>query len=169
MRIVVLLAALLLASCRDDVAALPDPVAITADATAHFCKMAIIEMPGPKAQIFLEGTPEPLFFAQVRDGVAYLKSPEKTAPVLAIYVSDMGRAVSWQQPGLDNWTDARTAYFVVGGDVTGGMGAPELAPFSERDAALAFAALHGGAVMGLDAIPDDAVLAPVEMPDNKGT
>jgi len=170
MRIVLLLAALLLASCRDDAsAALPDPVAISDDTTAYFCKMNIIDMPGPKAQVFVDGAVVPLFFAQVRDALAYVKSPENAATIAAIYVSDMGRAASWQQPGRDNWTDARAAFFVVGADVTGGMGAPELAPFAHRNVAQAFAARHGGTVMGLDAIPDSAVLEPVPMPNNKGT
>lgn len=52
---------------------------------------------------------------------------------------------------------------MVGADVVGGMGAPELVPFSDPAAAQDFAATHGGAVMTLDEIPDTAVLAPVEL------
>jgi copper chaperone NosL len=37
------------------------------------------------------------------------------------------------------------------------MGAPELAPFADPAKAKAFVALHGGALMGLEAIPDSAL------------
>ena len=121
-------------------------------------------MPGPKAEVILEGVPSLLFFSQVRDGVAYLKQPERTARILAFYVNDMARAKSWEQPGPDNWTDGKAAFYVVGAAVKGGMGAPELAPFATRDDAEKFAAEKGGRVMQLDAIPDDAVLGPVPDP-----
>jgi copper chaperone NosL len=158
-----------LASCRDDTSAgMPDPVNITAESTAHFCGMNLVEMPGPKAQVLLEGivkgVPEPFFFAQVRDGVAYLKQPERTARILAFYVTDIARAKSWDAPGPDNWIDGRKAFFVVGAAVKGGMGAPELAPFAKRSDAEKFAHEKGGVVMTLDAIPDDAVLGAVAHP-----
>jgi copper chaperone NosL len=75
----------------------------------------------------------------------------------------MGAATSWEVPGIDNWTDATTAHFVVGADVTGGMGAPEIAPFASLAAARAFAGREGGEVMTLDAIPPETVLAPVDI------
>jgi copper chaperone NosL len=43
------------------------------------------------------------------------------------------------------------------------MGAPEIAPFSDAAAALAFADREGGAVMTLDAMPPEVVLAPVDI------
>jgi len=155
----------LLAGCRDDSSAsMPAPAPITEDTVAYFCHMLLVNMPGPKAQIILEGVDQPLFFAQVRDGVAYMKQPERTARILAFYVNDMARAKSWQQPGRDNWTNGRTAFYVVGAAVRGGMGAPELAPFARRADAEAFAREKGGTVATLDAIPDDAVLGAVESP-----
>ncbi|MGI9395308.1 MAG: nitrous oxide reductase accessory protein NosL [Boseongicola sp.] len=154
---------LLLAACREEVAATaPVPVAMTDEALGHYCQMALSEMEGPKAQIHLAGIPDPIFFAQVRDGIAYLKEPEKTGKIVALYVSDLSHAPSWVDPGEDNWVDAEIAYFVVGARVAGGMGAPELAPFSARSDALAFAADHGGMVMQFADIPTDAVLGAVE-------
>jgi copper chaperone NosL len=159
-----LLVFVLVAGCRDDVAVLaPEPVAMTDDAVSHYCMMSLEEHPGPKAQIHLDGVPDPIFFAQVRDGIAYLKQPERSAGIIAIYVSNMSRAPSWGAPGIDNWIAAEDAIFVVGADVTGGMGAPELAPFETEDAARDFAALHGGEVMRLDQIPAEAVLGAVEI------
>ena len=69
----------------------------------------------------------------------------------------MAGGATWDQPGATNWTKAATATYVVGSDATGGMGAPELVPFADPAAAKAFAALHGGSVMGLEAIPDSAI------------
>ena len=141
----------------------PEPVAMTEEAVSHFCMMSLDEHPGPKAQIHLEGMLFPIFFAQVRDGIAYFKQPERTAGIAAVYVSNMSRAPSWGAPGIDNWIAAEDAVFVVGADVTGGMGAPELAPFETEQAARDFAALHGGEVMRLDQIPAEAVLGAVEI------
>ncbi len=157
-----LLSLLLLAACNDEVAVAPDPVPLTDTALSYFCQMWIADHGGPKAQIHLEGFDQPIFFAQVRDALAYLRSPERDAPVTAVYVSDMAQAVSWEEPGPGNWVDAETAAFVVGADVTGGMGAPEVAPFGSTIAAEAFAARHGGSVMALEEIPSEAVLGAVD-------
>lgn len=165
MKYALLLVVVLLASCRDDTGEkMPSPVNITAESTARFCGMNLVEMPGPKAEVILQGEPSVLIFAQVRDGIAYMKQPERTARILAFYVSDMARAKSWEQPGADNWIDGKTAFYVVGAAVKGGMGAPELAPFATRADAEKFAQEKGGVVMQLDAIPDNAVLGPVPHP-----
>jgi copper chaperone NosL len=150
---------LALGACRDDVAQMPDPVPLTAQATSYFCKMQVIAHPGPKAQVHLEGLPgAPLFFAQVRDAVAYLRLPEQSNPVLAVYVSDMDAATDWDNPGTDNWILADDAFYVVGSDRQGGMGGDELVPFGTDEGARAFVGDHGGQVMRLGAIPDAAVL-----------
>ncbi|MEZ5797828.1 MAG: nitrous oxide reductase accessory protein NosL [Paracoccaceae bacterium] len=165
-----LLFALLLTACQEDAAQSIDPVAMTAETLGHFCQMNLLEHDGPKGQVHLDGLPgAPLFFSQVRDAVAYLRLPEQSHPILAVYVSDMGAAgATWADPGAANWIDASTAHFVVGADVEGGMGAPELVPFADIADAEAFAILHGGSIMGLQAIPDDAVIAPVAGADPGG-
>jgi len=168
-RFALLIALALIAGCREEVElAPPAPVALTEEAVSHFCMMQLTEHSGPKAQIHLEGFPDPLFFAQVRDGIAYLKQPERTARIAAVYVSDMSRAPSWEQPGAENWMPAEAAFFVVGADVTGGMGAPEIAPFDSEQSARDFTARHGGTVMRLGEIPEEAVLGPVEIAAPKG-
>ena len=155
--------ALTLAACREDeVAALPDPVSMTDEALGYYCQMNLDEHPGPKAQVHLEGQPAPLFFAQVRDAIAYQRMPEQSHAILAIYVSDMGAAVSWEEPGVNNWTAADTAYYVVGARIDGGMGAPELVPFADQAKAEDFVKAQGGQVLGLADIADEIVLAPVE-------
>ncbi|MCA8883851.1 MAG: nitrous oxide reductase accessory protein NosL [Rhodobacteraceae bacterium] len=150
-------------ACREEAAEAPAPMAMTADALSFYCQMSIAEHGGPKGQVHLSGQATPLFFAQVRDMVAYLKSPEREAEITAIYVSDMGAAPSWRFPGDDNWIDAQSARFVVDAGVAGGMGAPEIVPFADERAADAFVGRYGGAVVTLDTIPDGAALDPIDL------
>lgn len=160
---------LALAACQEERAALPQPVTLTAEAVGHYCQMNMLEHPGPMAQVHLDGIPHPLFFSQVRDAVAYLRMPEQSHMIRAIYVSDMGApGASWEEPGADNWTLAESAFYVTGSDRVGGMEAPELVPFAAREAAADFAARHGGEVRALAEIPDTLVLAPVEFEHDHG-
>jgi len=163
MKILLLCAALALTACKSEQAQIPDPTIMTADALGHFCQMQLITHPGPKAQIHLSGLPDPIYFAQVRDALAYVKSAERDADILAFYVSDMAMAPDWDNPGPENWALAGDLQFVVGANVRGGMGAPEIVPFSDVTAALAFVAEKGGEVMAMGNIPAEAVLAPVEV------
>lgn len=156
-----ILCVLALAACREEAEA-PAPVRMTQDAVGHFCQMNLLEHPGPKAQVHLEGLPGmPLFFSQVRDAIAYQRMPEQSHAITAIYVQDVGSVPSWDAPGQDHWIAAEEAYYVLGSDRTGGMGAPETVPFAEETAATEFIAAHGGEVLRLAQIPDQAVLAPV--------
>ncbi|WP_435260177.1 nitrous oxide reductase accessory protein NosL (plasmid) [Thioclava sp. FR2] len=156
------LVALVLSGCKEEVAERPLPVTMTAEAVGHYCQMDLLEHPGPKAQVHLAGLPDPLFFSQVRDAIAYQRMPEQSHAIAAIYVSDMGAAPSWEAPGADNWISAETAVYVVGATVAGGMGAPELIPFADRAAAEDFVARNGGEILSLLSVPDETVLAPVE-------
>ncbi|WP_127114318.1 nitrous oxide reductase accessory protein NosL [Shimia sediminis] len=156
--------ALGLAACKEEVAeAPPAPVDLTEEALSYFCQMNIADHGGPKGQIHLQGMPTPIFFAQVRDMVAYLKSPERDAEITAIYVSDMGAAQSWETPGISNWILANDAQFVVGAPVAGGMGAPEIVPFAAPSDADSFIAQYGGQAMTLNDIPDDAAIGAVDL------
>ncbi len=158
-----LLFALALAACQEEAAQNTDPLPLTPETVGHFCQMNLLEHEGPKAQVHLDGLPgTPLFFSQVSDLVVYLRLPEQSATVLAVYVSDMGAdGATWGEPGIVNWIDARSAHYVVGAAVEGGMGAPEVVPFADPAEAQAFAAEKGGVVMALDDIPDEAVAAPL--------
>lgn len=153
-----------LAACKEEAAkAPPAPVDLTEEALSYFCQMNIADHGGPKGQIHLEGHPAPLFFAQVRDMVAYLKSPERDAEISAIYVSDMGAAQNWATPGISNWVLAEDARFVVGAPVAGGMGAPEIVPFAQPADAEGFVAQYGGQAMSLTDIPDEAAIGAVDL------
>ncbi|MBL1436801.1 MAG: nitrous oxide reductase accessory protein NosL [Rhodobacteraceae bacterium] len=153
-----------LAGCNDEVSrALPAPMTLNDEAAGYYCQMVILEHQGPKAQLFLDGMIAPLWFSQVRDGLAYLKSPEQEGVIIVLYVNDMGAAISYTEPGADNWINAQDAFYVVGSDAVGGMGAPELVPFGTVEQAEEFAAVHGGSVQKLDEISAETVLSPVEL------
>ncbi|MEP2718448.1 nitrous oxide reductase accessory protein NosL [Pseudophaeobacter sp.] len=153
-----------LVACQEEEAQLPPaPVALTQSALSYFCQMNISEHGGPKGQVHLNGFPAPLFFAQVRDLVAYLKGPEREADITAVYVSDMGIAPSWAAPGIDNWILADEAFFVIESNVAGGMGAPEIVPFARAEDAEEFAARYGGTVTSLAQMPAETALGPVDL------
>jgi copper chaperone NosL len=142
---------------------LPLPVALSEEAVGHYCNMTVLEHTGPKAQIFLVNNPHPIWFSQVRDGIAFIRSPEEQEDAVVVYVNDMGKAQDWDFPGDDTWIDASHAWFVIGSRKTGGMGTPEVIPFGLEQSAAAFAADNGGLVVRLDDIPDAYVLGPVEL------
>lgn len=149
-----------LVGCKEEtVGAPPPPHQLTAEAIGYYCGMNLIEHGGPKGQILLSSRADPLWFSSARDTVAFTLLPEEPKDIRAIYVSDMSRAPSWENPGPNNWVDARAAFFVIGSRLRGGMGAAETVPFSNRAAADKFAAEQGGRVVTFGAIPRDYVLS----------
>jgi copper chaperone NosL len=151
------LALFALAACKEE-AEKPAAHTLTDAAIGRYCGMMLVEHEGPKGQILLDGSDEPVWFSSARDTVAFTLLPEEPKDIAAIYVSDMGAAPSWAEPGADNWTDAKVASFVIGSDAEGGMGGSEAVPFADPARAAAFAAEHGGEVVAFDAIPAAYVL-----------
>jgi len=162
--LIALVLALGVSACKEDVlsSALPGPAVLTARAIGHYGQMSILDHDGPKGQVYLAGMEAPLWFGQVRDALAYLKSPEQEGEILVLYVNDMGKAESWETPGANNWITAQQAFYVVGSGVLGGMGAPEIVPFGDAAKAKAFAATRGGKVLRLNKISAETVLSPVD-------
>jgi copper chaperone NosL len=154
------LVAILLAGCNQEAAnsVAPPAAVLNSDAMGVFCGMNLLEHPGPKGQIITAGRIDPFWFSSVRDTVAFTLMPDQPRDIRAIYVSDMARAKSWEDPGAANWVDARKAFFVIESRQQGGMGAAEAVPFGIREAADAFAAAHGGRVVTFKEIPRDYVL-----------
>ncbi len=159
-----LLIPLAFAGCQKETARLPLPQKMTAESIGHYCGMNLLEHPGPKGQIFAASLIEPVWFSSVRDTIAFTMLPDEPKDVQAIYVSDMGKAPSWDKPGAENWVEARKALFVIGSRVKGGMGGDEAVPFSDRGAAEKFMSENGGRIVTLDQVPRDYVLA--AGPDN---
>ncbi|MCF6343631.1 MAG: nitrous oxide reductase accessory protein NosL [Devosiaceae bacterium] len=153
---------LLLGACGQNNANLekPEPAILSDDAMGHYDKMIVVGHIGPRAQVFLAGDDVPLWFTQVRDGLAYLKSDEKTAEILAIYVNDVGAAPSWSDMGVGNWIDAKSAFYVFESDAVGGMRSPELVPFSDKEKAQEFIDTRGGRIINFTDITAEMVLVP---------
>lgn len=148
-RLSALFMVLALVACDDDSAAvrIPPPVTPDREATTYFGHMILVDHMGPKAQILLKGQAAPLWFPAVRDARAFTLLPDEAKDIVAIYVADMARATDWAQPVPDAWVLADLAVYVIGGSCRGGMGAPEPVPFSDPEAATAFAQRHGGRVV----------------------
>jgi len=163
-RFLVALICFLGAACggSDAVEAPPSPTALTDDAVGYYCGMTLSEHLGPKAQIFVEGGSKPFWFAQVRDAVQFIRSPEEIFHPVVFYVTDMSGAVDGDPPQPLNWIEANAAWFVIDGNIAGGMGAPETIPFSSEGMARNYAAQNGGRVLRLADIPDEYILAPYE-------
>lgn len=153
-----------LSACSQQQEAAPAPFVLNDEAIGRYCGMNVLEHDGPKGQIILTRIPEPIWFSSARDAVAFTMLPEEPKNIGAIYVSDMGAAESWEQPGAENWIDARTAFYVIGSARRGGMGVAETVPFSSEEAARSFAGLHGGDVVRFDDIPQSYVLGADEEP-----
>ena len=154
-----LLMPIALAGCHKEAAKIPLPQRMTAEAIGHYCGMNLLEHPGPKGQIFAASLIEPVWFSSVRDTIAFTMLPDEPKDIQAIYVSDMGKASSWDKPGADNWVEARNALFVIGSRLKGGMGGDEAVPFSDRAEAEKFATENGGRIVAFDEVPRDYVLA----------
>lgn len=169
MRYRAMLAALaMLAACgkEEESATPPPPATLTQAAIGHFCGMVVLDHPGPKAQIFVAGRPEPYWFTSVRDAVAFTLLPEEPKDVTAFYVTDMGKADDWDRP--QSWIAAGKAVFVIGSARRGGMGQQEAIPFADAAAADQFAAQQGGRIVALADIPEDYILGGDESPAAEG-
>ena len=135
---------------KEEARVVPAAHTLTADATGHYCGMLLSEHAGPKGQILLAGQATAVWFSSVRDTLTFLNLPEEAKNIAAVYVSDMAKAPSWEQPGADNWVLAADAFFVIGSDRQGGMGGDEAVPFSTEAAAQAFIKQYHGRVVRLD-------------------
>jgi len=163
------LVAFALAGCDQKEAALPpSPVAMTKDVIGHYCGMNLLEHPGPKGQIIVRSLIEPVWFSSARDAIAFTMLPDEPKDIEAIYVSDMGKAQSWEEPGADNWVEARKALFVIGSSVKGGMGSEEAVPFSDRAAAEKFASKNGGRMVSFSEVSREYVLGSGEQRTGTG-
>ncbi|KAB0564473.1 nitrous oxide reductase accessory protein NosL [Brucella pituitosa] len=134
------------------------PFALTDSAMGRYCGMNVLEHPGPKGQIILSPANEPVWFSSARDTIAFTMLPEEPKSIGAIYVSDMAKAPNWEEPGAENWVNAREAFYVIESKAVGGMGAHEAVPFSTQEAADKFVAQQGGRIVRFAEMPQAYVL-----------
>lgn len=150
---------LVLAACGESQTPPPRPREPTGQAIGYYCRMTLTEHTGPKAQIFLPGEAEPLWFSSVRDGLIYTRLEGAGRKLLAFYVNDMAVG-DWDHPAPGAWMEAAKAIFVIGSTKSGGgMGGGEVVPFSNPAAAAAFVARHGGRIVRIGDIDDAELFA----------
>lgn len=130
------------------------PHEIDARSACDLDGMLLADYPGPKAQIFYKGDPEPHWFCDTVEMFNMLLKPEQIRPVQAVFVQDMGQA-DWNRP-QGHWFDARKGFYVFGSKKQGSMG-PTIASFAQESDARAFAAREGGKVLRYDQITADMV------------
>lgn len=136
----------------------PPPQEITLDSVGHFCGMDLIEHDGPKGQIFVKGSQQPLWFSTIRQVMAYSILPDSPKGLSAIYVTDMSKAQNLHQPEDGSWMKAVDAYYVTESRYQGGMGGEDPLPFSEETQALAFIQEHGGRIQRFGEMSEDYIL-----------
>ena len=156
--IVPLFAFVLIACEKNQPVTMPSAQILTRDANGYYCLMTVLNHNGPKGQIILSDKEQALWFTSVRDTISFTLSAEEPKNIAAIYVNDMTDA-NWDNPGVDNWIDARNAWYVIGSEVSGGMGAPEAVPFSTKEKAALFTMKKGGAVYAFTSIPKEYIQA----------
>ncbi len=154
-----------LAACeKNQPGEIPPAQTLTRDAIGHYCLMTVVNHSGPKGQIILSNKPEAIWLVSVSETIFFARSPEEPRNIAAIYVNDMSYAdlnitkvgdANWNVPGLNNWINAHEAWFVIGSDRVGGMGAPEAMPFSTKERAELFANQEGGKIYRFTEIPQD--------------
>lgn len=158
MHMCLLVFAMLMVACeKNQPVVVPPPQTLTSEASGYYCLMTVLNHSGPKAQIILDNKQPALWFTSVRDMIAFTQSAEEPKNIAAMYVNDMSNA-DWENPGVDNWIDARKAWYVIGSKRSGGMGAPEAVPFASEESALRFVSEQGGKVYSFAAIPVEAIL-----------
>lgn len=156
---IVLLFAFVLVACeKNQPVTMPSAQILTREANGYYCLMTVLNHNGPKGQIILSDKEQALWFTSVRDTISFTLSAEEPKNIAAIYVNDMTDA-NWDNPGVDNWVDARDAWYVIGSEVSGGMGASEAVPFSTKEKAALFAMKKGGTVHSFASIPEEYILA----------
>ena len=151
---IIFFAFLLIACDKTQPVEVPTAQTLTREASGYYCLMTVLNHNGPKGQIILSDKDQALWFTSVRDTIAFTLSPEEPKNIAAIYVNDMSNA-NWDNPGVDNWIDAKKAWYVTGSNRSGGMGAPEAIPFSTKQNAETFAAEQGGDVYDFESLPKE--------------
>ncbi len=158
-RLSLLLLIFFLVACdKQPAGEIPAAQKLTREANGYYCLMTVVNHNGPKGQIILTDQ-KVLWFTSVRDTISFTLSPEEPKNIAAIYVNDMTDA-NWDDPGADNWINAHDAWYVLGSNRSGGMGAPEAVPFATKEKAESFIVKHGGTVHTFDSIPRDYILKP---------
>lgn len=155
---------LLVAGCGETTFAVaPQPREPNSHATGYYCHMTLKEHVGPKGQILLKGSPDPLWFTSVRDAFTYVEQDLNESQLAGFWVNDMGQG-SWEQPAPGSWIEAKSAVYVLASSKAAAMGGNEAVPFKKRDEAEAFAREFGGRLADYGAALKEVSETPVAAP-----
>jgi len=143
--VVILLLCAALAACdQNGEAVIASPREPDSHAVGYYCRMTLTEHPGPKGQLLLKDSADPLWFSSVRDALIYIEQDlTNESEVAGFWVNDMAQG-TWEKPAPGSWIEAPKAWYVLGGGKTAAMGGGEAVPFKEQAQAEAFAAEFGG-------------------------
>ncbi|WP_211829520.1 nitrous oxide reductase accessory protein NosL [Kistimonas asteriae] len=123
---------------------------IEAGDTCHLCGMIIRNHPGPKGELYVNGSPSIKRFCSTRDLFSWLLQPENQPNVQTVFVHDMAKS-SWETPDDNAFIEAKDAWFVAGSSKSGAMGAT-LSSFASEGDATAFARDFGGEVLRFESV-----------------
>lgn len=126
------------------------------EAIGYYCNMTIVAHSAAKGQIFINRQDKPIWHATIRDLFIYMKSPEESHDIAAIYVNDMGVA-NWDKPEAGTWIDARNAYYVIKSSKRNGMGGLAIVPFGDINKSKAFVSKYGGEIVNSEGITSEFV------------
>jgi copper chaperone NosL len=138
---------LIIAGCSEPVndAVKQPAVALQRGDECHLCGMIILNFPGPKSELYQQGSGTVRKFCSTRDMFSYALDPEHTSTLQSIWVHDMGKS-AWDSPDDQYFTDARHAWYVINSEKSGAMG-PALASFTKEQDAIDFAKQFQGDVL----------------------
>lgn len=156
--VLITLLVIFLLGCSRGQGAKPLPVDLDRSHDCKVCGMIIVDFPGAKAQMHYKNGKYDAFCSTL-DMFLFYFQPDRPANIAAIYVNDMGRADQEHPKG--HWIDAKSAFYVQGGNVTGPMG-EAMVPFSDMKDADAYVKKHGGKI-----IKFEEVTAAMLRPDQK--
>lgn len=158
---------LLLGGCgggTDDQTPPPPPqTVIPQDATGHYCGMFLFEHQGPKGQMRVRDSEEPVWFTTIREVFAYTHLPEEPRGIAATYVQDMARIRPDHSFPDDAWIDAHKALYLIQSTYIGGMGVYDALPFSEQSAAQSYQQKYGGHIVAFEDVPLDYIFGPGDL------
>ena len=127
-----------------------DPQTFETGEECHVCGMLIKGFPGPKGQAFETRSDQMRKFCSTMEMMIWYLQPENQANVASIYVHDMAFS-PWDKPDDGFLIDAKSAFYVLGSDMSASMG-KSLATFSSADAAKSFVEQHGGEIITFAAL-----------------
>jgi copper chaperone NosL len=145
---------LLLVGCSEQDAKQKKENAATEQANScHFCGAIISEFPGAKGELYSRTIDRINKFCSTRDLFLFMLQAENKHLIKEIYVHDMSKPL-WDTSDDGDFTNARTAWFVIGSSKKDAM-KQNLGSFSDKADAEVFINEFGGELYAFNEITMD--------------